>query len=199
MRQAIRKHTHPLLLLHMLRLTCCSNPFEGVDFWLSSEYAHNVATSVEREGVDHNDPLANAAKIPTSLWLDSIAALPKLTQALEAARRQQRRTGVPSLVVIVVYNLPGRDCSAQASSGELLAGELNRYQNEYLLPISMLAAEFSEVPKVGFPLPIVSLVEPYSCGASRAVIPSFKPSSSAFPSSLLRSRVWPHELACTEW
>ena len=36
---------------------------------------------------------------------------------------------------MVIYNLPGRDCAALASNGELGPNDLPRYQNEYINPI----------------------------------------------------------------
>ena len=33
---------------------------------------------------------------------------------------------------LVIYDLPGRDCAAKASNGELAVGELDRYKSEYI-------------------------------------------------------------------
>jgi len=33
---------------------------------------------------------------------------------------------------VVVYDLPGRDCAAKASNGELAVGELARYKSEFI-------------------------------------------------------------------
>ena len=33
---------------------------------------------------------------------------------------------------MVIYDLPGRDCAAKASNGELPVGSLNRYKSEYI-------------------------------------------------------------------
>lgn len=33
---------------------------------------------------------------------------------------------------VVIYDLPGRDCAAKASNGELAVGELDRYKTEYI-------------------------------------------------------------------
>lgn len=33
---------------------------------------------------------------------------------------------------VVVYDLPGRDCHALASNGELATGQLDRYKSEYI-------------------------------------------------------------------
>ena len=47
----------------------------------------------------------------------------------------------------MVYNFPDRDCSAEASAGELLLSEdgLNRYKNEYIDPIVDLLKEFRDI------------------------------------------------------
>ncbi|KAL1507934.1 hypothetical protein AB1Y20_007538 [Prymnesium parvum] len=148
--RSARRRVWGLAVSLLLPLASTSNPFEGVDYLVSSEYAHHVASSVEIVGGEQTElgaKLFAASKIPTAIWLDSMASLPKLTRGLEEARRYQRLTGHPALVVVVIYNLPGRDCSAQSSAGELSVGELSRYKAEFLLPISMLAADFHEVPQ----------------------------------------------------
>ena len=33
---------------------------------------------------------------------------------------------------LVIYDLPGRDCAAKASNGELKVGEIGRYKTEYI-------------------------------------------------------------------
>jgi len=33
---------------------------------------------------------------------------------------------------LVIYDLPGRDCAAKASNGELPVGSLSRYKSEYI-------------------------------------------------------------------
>lgn len=33
---------------------------------------------------------------------------------------------------LVIYDLPGRDCKALASNGELAVGEVDRYKSEYI-------------------------------------------------------------------
>ena len=33
---------------------------------------------------------------------------------------------------LVIYDLPGRDCAAKASNGELKVGEINKYKTQYI-------------------------------------------------------------------
>lgn len=43
-------------------------------------------------------------------------------------------TDIPceNILGLVIYDLPGRDCAAKASNGELAVGELDRYKSEYI-------------------------------------------------------------------
>lgn len=127
------------------------NPFADVDFLVSPEYSARVQRSVRVAGGPSTalgSTLAPAAGIPTAVWLDTIGAVANMRATLQVARRQQRGTGTPTLSVFVVYNLPGRDCGASASAGELEAGEIDRYKNDYIAAIASIATEFDEVPKV---------------------------------------------------
>jgi cellulose 1,4-beta-cellobiosidase len=59
-----------------------------------------------------------------------------LAQHLDAAVAQDAANGAtPMVFQFVVYNLPGRDCAALASNGELGATEIERYRLEYINPI----------------------------------------------------------------
>ncbi|KAG8164439.1 hypothetical protein KVR01_006357 [Diaporthe batatas] len=68
------------------------------------------------------------ADVGTFLWIDSIANIAKVEPAI---------ADVPcsNILGLVIYDLPGRDCAAKASNGELKVGELNRYKTEYIDPI----------------------------------------------------------------
>ena len=44
-------------------------------------------------------------------------------------------------IQFVIYDLPGRDCSALASNGELGPDELPRYKTEYIDPIAAIQAD----------------------------------------------------------
>lgn len=80
---------------------------------------------------------------PTGVWLDRISAITGndsastgsmgLVDHLNEALAQDEENGsTPMTIQIVIYNLPGRDCAALASNGELGADDLPRYQAEYI-------------------------------------------------------------------
>lgn len=58
------------------------------------------------------------ANIPTFIWLDQVAKVPSLGTYLADASAQGAASGKQMLVQIVVYDLPDRDCAADASNGE---------------------------------------------------------------------------------
>jgi len=60
--------------------------------------------------------------------LDTIARAPLAKTVLAEASCSE-------IVGLVIYDLPGRDCAAKASNGELAVGTLSRYKSEYIDPI----------------------------------------------------------------
>ena len=112
------------------------NPFAGAEFYVDPIYTRQV------ESTPTDDPqvramLERARRIPTGLWLDTIGALEHLPGWLEDAQRQSEAQGRPVVPVVVLYDLPNRDCAAKASAGELkveLDGE-RRYRTDYIDPI----------------------------------------------------------------
>jgi len=99
------------------------------------------------------------------VWMDRIAAIDGgsgvmgLRDHLNAAVSQSTQSGQPVAIIIVVYDLPNRDCAALASNGELLIAQdgLNRYRTEY---INRIAAIFADPAYNN--LRIVAVVEPDS-------------------------------------
>jgi hypothetical protein len=70
--------------------------------------------------------LARVIKALTQLRTsDTIANIAKIEPAL---------VDVPctNILGLVIYDLPGRDCAAKASNGELKVGEISRYKSEYI-------------------------------------------------------------------
>lgn len=119
------------------------NPFAGGRLFVDPEYVAKVQTSI-----DMTTDAALVAKmkkvqeIPTAFWLDRIAAVDRLEGHLDAALALQEQLCEPVVPVIVVYDLPNRDCFAEASNGELKLNEngTERYQNEFIKPIKAILA-----------------------------------------------------------
>jgi cellulose 1,4-beta-cellobiosidase len=132
------------------------NPFAGARFYVDPTFVARVESTVK--GSPANAALLKKVEaFPTAIWLDSIKAVGSVAKALDDAAAQQKKEGAPVVTVFTVYDLPERDCSAAASSGELSVanGGERRYRSEFIDPIT---AAFKAHPKQR----IVAIVEPDS-------------------------------------
>jgi cellulose 1,4-beta-cellobiosidase len=125
------------------------NPFAGATWYVNPDYASEVASSVAQEpDATVAAQMRQVATYPTAVWLDRIAAIQGgngrkgLAQHLDAALAQ-RNGSTPITLVLVVYDLPNRDCAALASNGELTiaGGGLQRYQTEFIDPIASVLSD----------------------------------------------------------
>lgn len=113
------------------------NPYEGADVYVNPEWSANAAAEPGGDAV---------AEEPTAVWLDRIAAIEGdsdsmgLRDHLDEALSQAN--GQDIVFQVVVYNLPGRDCAALASNGELAADEIDRYKTEFIDPIAGILADY---------------------------------------------------------
>jgi cellulose 1,4-beta-cellobiosidase len=152
------------------------NPFLGADFYLNPSYVASVEATAAKYP-DMADKIRKVAKNPTAMWLDTISQISKLPEWLEGAKKQQEQTGKPTVAVFVVYDLPNRDCAANASAGELKLeqGGEARYKNEYIDPIAKL---FSAYPNQR----IIVVLEPDSLAnlATNMALPKCAASKSAY-------------------
>ena len=106
------------------------------------------------------------ANYQTAIWLDTMAAIngggttgrTGLMQQLTNAAAQGT-AATPSLVEIVVYDLPGRDCAALASNGEIPATDagLTEYETQYINPIASILSQFATSN-----IRVVAIIEPDS-------------------------------------
>jgi cellulose 1,4-beta-cellobiosidase len=109
------------------------NPYAGATGYVNPEWSANAAREPGGSAVSRQ---------PTAVWLDRIAAIAGTTGSmglrahLDAALAQ--RAGY---IQFVIYDLPGRDCAALASNGELGATEISRYQSQYIDPIAAIMAD----------------------------------------------------------
>ncbi len=115
--------------------TRVDNPYAGAGVYVNPDWA--ARANAESGG-------SRIANQPTGVWMDRIAAINGTTGArglvghLDEAVRQA--AGQPLVVQLVIYNLPGRDCAALASNGELGPTEIGRYKTEYIDPIAAILA-----------------------------------------------------------
>ena len=89
-----------------------------------------------------NEPGGAAiANVSSAVWMDRIGALTD-GRGLKGHLDEALNQGA-DLFMVVVYNLPNRDCAALASNGELRIAEngFERYQTEYIDPLVAILAD----------------------------------------------------------
>ncbi|OXS35892.1 glycoside hydrolase family 6 protein [Streptomyces sp. XY006] len=127
------------------------NPFADASFYVNPDYARLVDGSIaQTSDATLKARMEQVKTYPTAVWLDRIAAIhggeanagrKSLADHLDLALAQ-KKPGRPLVATFVVYDLPGRDCSALASNGELplTAAGLARYKSEYIDEIAEVFA-----------------------------------------------------------
>jgi cellulose 1,4-beta-cellobiosidase len=132
------------------------NPFDGATMYVNPEY-HKTVEGVAARHPEASDKLKKLANYPTAIWLDKIERLATFPKVLDDAMAQQTSGGKPVVPTFVVYDMPGRDCNAEASAGELQPDETGeaRYQKEY---IDAIAAALAAHPQLN----TVLILEPDS-------------------------------------
>jgi len=144
--------------------THVADPFTGAKPYLNPDYVKEVQAQAAADG--NSAAEAAVANSQTAIWLDTIAAIngggttgrTGLQQQLTNAAAQGT-TGTPSLAEIVIYDLPGRDCAALASNGEIPATSagLTEYESQYIDPIASILNQFASSP-----IRVVAIIEPDS-------------------------------------
>lgn len=125
------------------------NPYVGAKAYVNPDWSARAAAEPGGSAISNQ---------PTFVWLDRMAAIQGTADArglkahLDAAKAQGA-----NLVQLVIYDLPGRDCAALASNGELGPDDLATYQSNYIDPIAAILADPAYAS-----LRIVNLIEPDS-------------------------------------
>ncbi|MFM9446032.1 glycoside hydrolase family 6 protein [Streptomyces acidiscabies] len=116
--------------------TKVDNPYAGAKVYVNPDWSAKAAAEPGGSRISNQ---------PTGIWLDRIAAITGtstgrgLRAHLDAALTQK---GSGEMVVqLVVYDLPGRDCSALASNGELGPTEIDKYKTQFIDPIAAILAD----------------------------------------------------------
>jgi cellulose 1,4-beta-cellobiosidase len=128
------------------------NPYVGAKVYVNPEWSAKAAAEPGGSRISNQ---------PTAVWLDRIAAINGvnggmgLRDHLDEALKQK---GSGELVVqLVIYDLPGRDCAALASNGELGPNDIDKYKSQY---IDAIAAILSDPKYAG--LRVSTVIEPDS-------------------------------------
>lgn len=140
------------------------NPFVGATSYVNPLWHDEVlGEAAAQSDTVLVGKMRTVAEQSTSVWMDSIGAIAGpadgmgLRAHLDAALAQKGSN--PEVFNVVIYDLPGRDCNALASNGEIpaTAAGLTKYKSEYIDPIAAVLSQ----PKYEA-LRIVATIEPDS-------------------------------------
>ena len=112
------------------------NPYTGAKVYVNPEWSAKAAAETGGSRISNQ---------PTGVWLDRIAAINGvnggmgLRDHLDAALTQ--KGSGEEVVQLVIYDLPGRDCAALASNGELGPTEIDKYKTQFIDPIAAILAD----------------------------------------------------------
>ena len=100
--------------------TASGNPFSGVALYANPYYDSEISTSAIPSLTGAMATQAAAvAKVPTFVWLDVAAKVPTMGTYLGNIQAANAAGASPPVAgIFVVYDLPDRDCAADASNGE---------------------------------------------------------------------------------
>ncbi|KAH9892240.1 1, 4-beta cellobiohydrolase [Xylariomycetidae sp. FL2044] len=106
-----------------------SNVFQEYTLHANTFYRGEVEAAVEAmTDASLKTAAAKVADVGSFLWLDTIENIGKFDPAVADLPCE-------NILGLVIYDLPGRDCAAKASNGELAYDEIDRYKTEYIDPI----------------------------------------------------------------
>ncbi|MFI8790459.1 glycoside hydrolase family 6 protein [Streptomyces sp. NPDC055105] len=125
------------------------NPYTGAKAYVNPQWSAKAAAEPGGSVI---------ADEPSFVWMDRIAAIEGAGDAMSLREHLDEALDQgANLFQVVIYDLPGRDCAALASNGELGPTELDRYKTEYINPI----ADILDDPAYAN-LRIVTIIEPDS-------------------------------------
>ncbi|KAK2801631.1 1,4-beta-D-glucan cellobiohydrolase cel6c [Emmonsiellopsis sp. PD_5] len=115
-------------------VTLEGNPFVDRKLHANSFYREEVVAAAEAitDAALKEKALA-VADVGTFKWIDKREVIPIVDGLI-------KETPCEEIIGLVIYDLPGRDCAAKASNGELPVGALDVYKTEYIDPIRDIIA-----------------------------------------------------------
>lgn len=109
-----------------VKLDASTNVWKKYTLHANSFYRGEIEAALSSMDESTAEKAKEVAQVGSFLWLDTIENINKLQPVLD--------DGVPCdhILGLVIYDLPGRDCAAKASNGELKVGELSKYKTQYI-------------------------------------------------------------------
>ncbi|KAF1939315.1 cellobiohydrolase-like protein II precursor, partial [Clathrospora elynae] len=130
-------------------VTLSGNPFASRSIYANKFYSSEVVSAAAAiTDTALASAAAKVANVGTFMWIDTRDKISIVEDTIKDVPCDQ-------IAALVIYDLPGRDCAAKASNGELAVGQLSTYKTEYIDPI---VAIFKKYPNVAISL----IIEPDS-------------------------------------
>ncbi|KNG50486.1 cellobiohydrolase-like protein II precursor [Stemphylium lycopersici] len=125
-------------------VTLSGNPFASRSIYANKFYSSEVVSAAAQ--------MTDAALAEKALkFLQADMDLSDTREKISVVEDGIKDVPCNQIAALVIYDLPGRDCAAKASNGELAVGELNIYKTEYIDPI---VAIFKKYPNTAIALVI---------------------------------------------
>ena len=104
-----------------VKLDAKTNVWKNYKLHANNFYRAEIELAVSSMSGDMATKAKAVSEIGTFVWLDTIKNIERLEPALAEVPCNE-------ILGVVVYDLPGRDCAAKASNGELKVGEIAKYK-----------------------------------------------------------------------
>ncbi|MGH7440281.1 MAG: glycoside hydrolase family 6 protein [Polyangiaceae bacterium] len=153
------------------------NPFDGARFYVNPAYGAKVESTATGQPGEVAERVRRAKAFPTAVWLSSISLVRDASRYLDAARGEQDRLRQPVVTVLVLYDLPDRDCAARASAGELPLGDGEaRYRTDVVdaLAAQLRAHGGQRIALVVEPDSLANIATNLDVGTCRAAEPVYR-------------------------
>lgn len=112
-----------MITILVITLLYCSfilgNPFKGKTFYVNPAFQAELMTSIKTASGKTKENLIAIYNQSSAFWIDTMAKISTATISLKYILQDASRYDPPRLIVIIVYDLPNRDCHALASNGEI--------------------------------------------------------------------------------
>lgn len=155
-----------------LQFNKTGNPFDGHPYYVNPHVKASFQGSFLKASANGTAKarLKRMEGAPTAVWVDGSSKISGTDpNTMEGALAQAASQETPELVTFIIYNLPNRDCNANASSGQLCCNVdcdfsapgdclhgLSRYVTEFIDPIAELLRRYEDI------VPVALVLEPDS-------------------------------------
>jgi cellulose 1,4-beta-cellobiosidase len=163
-----------VVLVALLGVVYAQNPFLGKTFYVNPSYQAELNSSISSATGVTKTNLQTMYTVPSAYWLDVMAKVNGSitnTTSAQGILADAKSKG-NQLVVLIVYDLPNRDCHAKSSNGEICctynsdktcnydaggdcSAGIQQYKTGYIDPLRAVIAQFPTVP-------VVCIIEPDS-------------------------------------